>query len=72
MEAMLPLEILSESLKVTTFDTNSNEEERRQELDMIDKKCQATQLRQAAYKPRTENFYNKRVRVKTSKSENGC
>lgn len=60
MEAVLPLEILSESLRVMNFHTNSKK-------DMLDEKCQAAQLQQAAYKAHMENFYSKRVWIKNIK-----
>lgn len=66
-KAVLPLEILCESLRVTSFNADTNEAERWQDLDMLDEKHQAAQLRQAAYKSRTKNFYNKQVWVKNFK-----
>lgn len=64
IEAVLPLEILSKSLWVMGFETKTNEEERRQDMDMFNKKREAAQLRQASYESRVENFYNRRVQVK--------
>ena len=42
MKAVLPLEILSESLWVTGFDTCSNEVDRRKDLDVLEEKRQVT------------------------------
>lgn len=67
MEAVLPLEILSESLWVTSFDADSNEVERKQDLDKLDVKHQAARLRKVAYKAHTKNLYNKQVSVKNFK-----
>lgn len=67
MEAVLPLEILSESLWVTSFDEGLNDNKRQQDLDVLDEKRQADRLRKAAYKAHKENFYNKRVRIKNFK-----
>ena len=56
MEAVFPLEILSETLWVTSFDEGSNEVEWRQDMDMLDEKRQAAWLRKAAHKALIENF----------------
>lgn len=66
-KAVLPLEILRRSLWVTGLDANTNEAEQHQDLDVLDEKREAAQLRQAAYKARTENYYNMCVRVKNFK-----
>lgn len=63
-EFVFPLEIMSESLRVTSFNTNTNDEERRQDLDTLHEKREVAQLSQAAYKACFENFYNKRIRKK--------
>lgn len=55
-EVVLLLEILSESLQVTGFDVDTNEVERQQDLDMLYEKCEAAQLRQAAYKARAKTY----------------
>lgn len=42
LEAVPSLEILSKSLQVTGFDANTNEAEHLQDLDVLDKKREAT------------------------------
>ena len=49
------------------FDANANEDGQRQDLYILDEKREATQLLQDAYKAQTENYCNRRVRVKNFK-----
>lgn len=49
------------------FEANANAIGQRQDLDFLDKKCEAIQLCQAAYKARTENYYNRHMQVKNFK-----
>lgn len=42
LEAVPSLKILSKSLQVTGFNANTNEAEHRQDLDVLDKKREAT------------------------------
>ena len=60
-EAVLSLEIVVDSLWIESFEETANEEGWHQDLDILDEKCEAAQLRQALYKSRTENYYNRQV-----------
>lgn len=68
-EVVLSAEILEGSLQVMEFNVNANKSGKRQDLDMLDVKRKAAQLRQASYKTLTKNYYNQPVRVKNFKVE---
>ena len=67
IEAVLPPEILVVSLWVTDFDMYTNDMRQCWDLYMLEKKHEAAQLCQVAYKARTENYYNWRVQVNNLK-----
>ncbi|KAL7615742.1 hypothetical protein Lser_V15G00846 [Lactuca serriola] len=67
MDAVLPLEIVAGSLRTESFEETANEEGRHQDVDMLNEKREAEQMRQALYKSRTKNYYNRQVRVKNFK-----
>lgn len=72
IEAIVPLEIISTSLRVTEFDANTTKAEQHQDLDVLDEKHEASQLHHEDYKAYTENYYNQSVQVKkSSRWENG-
>ncbi|XP_023729626.1 uncharacterized protein LOC111877337 [Lactuca sativa] len=66
-EVVLPLEIVVGYLRTESFEELANDEGQRQDLDMLDEKREATQMRQALYKSQTENYYNCQVRAKNFK-----
>nr|KAJ0202993.1 hypothetical protein LSAT_V11C500271210 [Lactuca sativa] len=61
MKAVLPLEIVTCSMRTESFEETANEEGRCQDLDLLDEKHDATQIRQTQYKSHTENYYNCQV-----------
>ena len=67
MEAVLLLEIIDASLRIESFEDVANEEGQRQDLDMLDEKCEVAQMDQALYKSRTESYYNHQVQGKKFK-----
>ncbi|XP_021737844.1 uncharacterized protein LOC110704371 [Chenopodium quinoa] len=60
-EAVLPLEIGSESLRVNLFSAEENERLMKESLDFLDEIRDSARDRMSAYKQRINKFYNRRV-----------
>ena len=65
-EAVLPVEIGSESLRVHHFSAE-NERLMRESLDFLDEVIDSARDRMAAYKQRISKFYNRRVHARPLK-----
>lgn len=59
---VIPLEIETHSFWTKTYDEAKNEIALRVELELINKKRNETELRNAIYKQRSAKYYNQRVR----------
>ena len=66
-KVVLPPKTVVVSQRTKSFEEAANKERRCQDLDMLDEKHEAAQLRQALYKSQIENYYNRQVRVKNFK-----
>ncbi|XP_023760201.1 uncharacterized protein LOC111908618 [Lactuca sativa] len=61
-EAMLPMEVAVNTLRVANKDEENNVKDLRINLDILEEKCEESGVRQAAYKHATERYYNQRVK----------
>ncbi|XP_071922590.1 uncharacterized protein [Coffea arabica] len=61
-EAMVPAEFLTPSSRIKAFTAESNEEQRRIDLDLVEEKRDAAAARVALYKNILASYYNVRVR----------
>ncbi|XP_021735093.1 uncharacterized protein LOC110701771 [Chenopodium quinoa] len=66
-EAVLPVEIGSESLRVNQFSAEENEHLMKESLDFLDEIRDSARDRMAAYKQRISKFYNRRVQSRPLK-----
>ncbi|XP_021740879.1 uncharacterized protein LOC110707181 [Chenopodium quinoa] len=66
-EAILPVEIGSESLRVNQFSAEENEHLMKKSLDFLDEIRDSARDRMAAYKQRISKFYNRRVQSRLLK-----
>ncbi|XP_021771681.1 uncharacterized protein LOC110735803 [Chenopodium quinoa] len=66
-EAVLPVEIGSESLRVNQFSVEENEHLMKESLDFLDEVRDSARDRMAAYKQRISKFYNRRVQTRLLK-----
>ena len=57
-EAMLPMEVAVNTLRVANQDEESNTQDLRINLDILEEKREESGVRQAAYKHATERYYN--------------
>lgn len=69
-EAMLPMELTIGSLRTTYFKEADNDKDLRANLDLIEEKCERSNIRQATYKNVIERYYNQRVNEKAFKVGN--
>ncbi|GKC84405.1 reverse transcriptase domain-containing protein [Tanacetum coccineum] len=61
-EAVIPVEIGMPTYRTIQFNEAQNEEEMRLNLDLIQEKRDTAAIREAKYKKKVEQYYNKRVR----------
>ncbi|GJS86015.1 reverse transcriptase domain-containing protein [Tanacetum coccineum] len=61
-EAVIPAEIGMPTYRIIQFNEAQNEEEMRLNLDLIQERRETTAIREAKYKKKVEQYYNKRVR----------
>lgn len=67
-EAVLPVEIGSESLRVANFEPISNEENMRLSLDLLSEARDEAGLRLAAYQSTVSRYYNRNVTTRSLKA----
>ncbi|GKA35217.1 reverse transcriptase domain-containing protein [Tanacetum coccineum] len=60
-EAVIPVEIGMPTYRTIQFNEAQNEEEMRLNLDLIQEKRDTAAIREAKYKKKVEQYYNKRV-----------
>ena len=65
LEALIPVEIGIPTLKVELFNSESNEQNLRNNLDFLDELRDQVKVRQAAYNQRIERYYNRRVKARS-------
>ncbi|XP_023770200.2 uncharacterized protein LOC111918806 [Lactuca sativa] len=63
-EAMLHMEVAVNTVRVANKDEESNAQDLRINLDILEEKHEKSGMRQAAYKHATERYYNHRVKEK--------
>ncbi|GJU75071.1 hypothetical protein Tco_1272141 [Tanacetum coccineum] len=61
-EAVIPAEIGMPTYRTLLFNEAQNEEEMRLNLDLTQERKEAAAIREAKYKKKVEQYYNKRVR----------
>lgn len=66
-KAMLPVELMIGSLCTMHFQGKNNDEDLRQNLDLIEEKHERSNVRRATYKSTVEVYYNQRVKEKSFK-----
>ncbi|GJW16072.1 reverse transcriptase domain-containing protein [Tanacetum coccineum] len=62
-EAVIPAEIGMPTYQIIQFNEAHNEEEMRLNLDLIQERRETSHIREANYKKKVEQYYNKRVRA---------
>ncbi|GKE31389.1 reverse transcriptase domain-containing protein [Tanacetum coccineum] len=67
-EAVLPIEISIPTKRTRTVDPDQNEKDLRVNLEVLEERRE-TAIREAAYKKKLEQYYNKKVRPPTYKPE---
>ncbi|PON72946.1 hypothetical protein PanWU01x14_060960, partial [Parasponia andersonii] len=55
---MVPVEIGTSSLRRSTYEQDRNKTLMRIELDLLEERCEQSQLRIASYQQRTTRYYN--------------
>ncbi|GKD49828.1 hypothetical protein Tco_1278804 [Tanacetum coccineum] len=71
-EAVIPVKIGMPTYRTIHFNESLNEEEIRLNLDLTQQRRETTAIREAKYKKKVEQYYNKRVRPCLSGSGTLC
>ncbi|GJS19240.1 hypothetical protein Tco_0447872 [Tanacetum coccineum] len=66
-EAVVLIEISVETKRIKEFEVRQNEKRRREDLDILEERMEIASIREAHYKQKLEEYYNKRVRLSTFK-----
>ncbi|XP_022023603.1 uncharacterized protein LOC110923856 [Helianthus annuus] len=64
-EVVIPAKIGLPSPRMLAMEKQSNEQERRMDLDLLEERCENAAITEARYKSKLEKYYNARVRVCT-------
>ena len=69
IEAVIPVELGSKSLRVGTFEVETNEEELKLHLDLLQEKRDQAQITMSAYQERVAKYFNRKVKPWSFKVE---